>query len=64
PVPTYVLHGSDDPIVPEWASRSLDGRASATRRVYQGLHHETHYEPSGPAVIGDTIAWIIGQVTR
>jgi len=64
PVPTYVLHGSDDPIVPEWASRSLDGRASATRRVYQGLHHETHNEPSGPAVIGDTIAWIIGQVTR
>ena len=59
PVPTYVLHGTDDPIVPEWASRSMDGRPNVTRRVYQGLHHETHNEPSGASVIGDTIAWIL-----
>jgi len=59
PVTTYVLHGADDPIVPEWASRSLEGRASVTRRVYQGLHHETHNEPSGASVIEDTIAWIL-----
>jgi alpha-beta hydrolase superfamily lysophospholipase len=59
PVPTYVLHGTDDPIVPEWASRSMDGRPNVTRRVYQGLHHETHNEPSGASVIDDTIAWIL-----
>jgi acylglycerol lipase len=59
PVTTYVLHGTDDPIVPEWASRSLEGRSNVTRRVYQGLHHETHNEPSGASVIGDTIAWIL-----
>jgi acylglycerol lipase len=59
PVTTYVLHGSDDPIVPEWASQSLEGRANVTRRVYPGLHHETHNEPSGAAVIDDTIAWIV-----
>jgi acylglycerol lipase len=64
PVPTYVLHGSDDPIVPELASRSLDGRANVTRRVYDRLHHETHNEPSGPAVIDDTIAWITSRITR
>jgi acylglycerol lipase len=64
PVTTYVLHGVDDPIVPEWASRSLEGRANVTRRVYQGLHHETHNEPSGATVIDDTIAWITGRVTR
>ena len=64
PVATYVLHGADDPIVPEWASRSLEGRANVTRRVYPGLHHETHNEPSGAAVIDDTIAWIAGQVRR
>jgi acylglycerol lipase len=58
PVTTYVLHGGDDPIVPESASRSLEGRANVTRRVYQGLHHETHNEPSGATVIADTIAWI------
>jgi alpha-beta hydrolase superfamily lysophospholipase len=59
PVTTYVLHGADDPIVPEWASRSLEGRANVTRRVYEGLHHETHNEPSGVSVIDDTIAWIL-----
>ena len=59
PVATYVLHGTDDPIVPEWASRSLEGRANVTRRVYQGLHHETHNEPSGASVIENTIAWIL-----
>ena len=61
PVSTYVVHGADDPIVPERASRSLDGRANVTRRVYHGLHHETHNEPSGAAVIDDTIAWILRQ---
>jgi alpha-beta hydrolase superfamily lysophospholipase len=61
PVTTYVLHGADDPIVPEWASRSLEGRANVTRRVYPGLRHETHNEPSGAAVIDDTTAWILGQ---
>jgi acylglycerol lipase len=63
PVTTYVVHGSDDPIVPEWASRSLEGHANVTRRVYPGLHHETHNEPNGAAVIDDTIAWIVRQVT-
>lgn len=62
PVTTYVVHGSDDPIVPEWASRSLEGRANVTRRVYPGLRHETHNEPSGAAVIDDTIAWIVRQI--
>jgi len=64
PIATYVLHGADDPIVPEWASRSLEGRTNVTRRVYDGLHHETHNEPSGPAVIDDTIAWIVREVEK
>lgn len=63
-VPTYVLHGSDDPIVPEWASRGLQGRANVTRRVYSGLHHETHNEPNGLAVVDDTIAWISHEVEK
>jgi acylglycerol lipase len=64
PVTTYVLHGADDPIVPEWASRPLEGRTNVTRRVYAGLHHETHNEPSGSAVIDDTIAWIVRKVEK
>lgn len=58
PIPTYVLHGTDDPIVPVSASALLEGKENVTRRVYPGLRHETHNEPEGPAVIGDTIAWI------
>jgi acylglycerol lipase len=62
PVTTYVLHGASDPLVPERASRSLEGRANVTRRVYQGLRHETHNEPNGAAVMDDTIAWILERV--
>lgn len=58
PVPTYVLHGSDDPIVPLTATARLGGRENVTRRVYPGLRHETHNEPESAAVIADTIAWI------
>jgi acylglycerol lipase len=61
PVSTYVLHGADDPIVPESGSRILDGRANVARRLYPGLHHETHNEPTGAGVIDDTIAWILSQ---
>lgn len=59
PVPTYVVHGSADPIVPVDASAPLvQGRTNVTRRVYPGLRHETHNEPEGPSVVDDTIAWV------
>jgi alpha-beta hydrolase superfamily lysophospholipase len=58
PVPTYVLHATDDAIVPVSASASLERRGNVTRRVYPGLRHEMHNEPERDAVIGDTIAWI------
>jgi acylglycerol lipase len=58
PMPTYVFHGSDDPIVPVSASASLERRENVTRRVYPQLRHEMHNEPQASAVIGDTIAWL------
>jgi alpha-beta hydrolase superfamily lysophospholipase len=58
PLPTYVLHGSDDPIVPVFASGLLDGRQNVTRHVYPRLRHEMHNEPEAATVIADTIAWI------
>ena len=58
PTPTYVLHGSDDPIVPVSSSASLERRVNVTRRVYPRLRHEMHNEPDAATVIGDTIAWI------
>jgi acylglycerol lipase len=62
PTPTYVLHGSDDPVVPLSSSASLEGRENVTRRVYPRLRHETHNEPESAAVISDTLAWIDGKL--
>lgn len=61
PVPTYVLHGADDQIVPVSASARLEGKERVTRRVYPGMRHETHNELGGGQVIDDTAHWIIGN---
>jgi alpha-beta hydrolase superfamily lysophospholipase len=58
PIPTYVIHGTNDWIVPVSASAPLERDPCVTRRLYAGLRHETHNEPEGPTVVADTIAWI------
>jgi acylglycerol lipase len=63
-IPTLVVHGGDDRLVPTDTSEALDGRAGVTRRVYPGLRHETHNEPDGPKVVGETIGWIRERVSR
>jgi alpha-beta hydrolase superfamily lysophospholipase len=35
---------------------------NVTRRVYPGLHHETHNEPSGASVVDDTARWILSEL--
>jgi len=62
PIPAYVLHGTDDRIVPVSGSASLEKRTNVTRRVYPGLRHEMHNEPEAASVIDDTMAWILAQV--
>jgi acylglycerol lipase len=62
PRPTYVLHGSDDEIVPVSFSASLEGHGNVTRHVYAGLRHEMHNEPEAAAVIGDTVTWIVSRI--
>jgi alpha-beta hydrolase superfamily lysophospholipase len=64
PVPTYVLHGEGDPIVPVWASQSLEGKRNVTRRVYPQLRHEMHNESESPQVIADTVAFIEKQLSN
>ncbi len=63
-MPTYVIHGADDRLVPSSASAPLEGLPQVTRRVYPGLRHETHNEPEGPDVIDDTIAWLRSSLAR
>ncbi|HYH93828.1 MAG TPA: alpha/beta hydrolase, partial [Candidatus Saccharimonadales bacterium] len=48
-VPTLVLHGLDDGLVPAAASEVFEGAPGVERRTYPGLRHELHNEPEGPA---------------
>lgn len=58
PVPTYVFHGSDDPIVPVRASAAFEGMGNTTRHVHDGLRHECHHEPEHDHVLSEVVEWI------
>ncbi len=57
-VPTLVIHGGADHLVPTVSSEVFATRPNVERRVLPGLAHETFNEPDGPAVVGDVAAWI------
>jgi alpha-beta hydrolase superfamily lysophospholipase len=57
-VPTLVIHGEADQLVPTRASAPLGEVPSVTRRTYPALRHEMHNEPEGPAVVDEVIAWL------
>jgi alpha-beta hydrolase superfamily lysophospholipase len=61
-VPTLVLHGLDDGLVPASASEVFEAAPSTVRRTYPGLRHELHNEPEGPAVVADVIGWLRSTV--
>jgi alpha-beta hydrolase superfamily lysophospholipase len=57
-VPTLVLHGEDDRLVPPAASLPFLAAPDTERRTYPGLRHELHNEPEGLAVVDDVLAWL------
>ncbi|HEX8024944.1 MAG TPA: alpha/beta hydrolase, partial [Candidatus Limnocylindrales bacterium] len=61
-IPTLVIHGGDDRLVPTATSELFESREGVTRRVYPGVRHELHNEPEGPAVLDDVVAWIRANV--
>jgi alpha-beta hydrolase superfamily lysophospholipase len=61
PVPTYVFHGSADPIVPLRATAVFEGMVNTTRHVHDGLRHECHHEPEREHVLGEVVSWIGAQ---
>jgi alpha-beta hydrolase superfamily lysophospholipase len=63
-IPTLVIHGGDDRIVPVETSAALEGRPGVTRRVYPGLRHELHNESDGPRIEAEVIAWIRERASR
>jgi len=62
-LPTLVIHGGDDRIVPVESSEALDTVAGVTRRTYPDHRHELHNEPDGQAIVDDVIAWLRATVT-
>ena len=63
-LPTLVIHGADDELVPTRTSATLDGRSGVTRRVYPNTRHELHNEPVGPQVVAEMVDWIRDRVSR
>lgn len=56
-VPTLVIHGGLDRLVPVESSAVLEGHPHVTRRVYNGVAHELHNEPQGDQVLADVVDW-------
>jgi acylglycerol lipase len=61
-VPTLVIHGGADHLVPTASSEVFGGLPGVERWVYSGLAHETFNEPEGPQVVADVAAWISGHL--
>jgi acylglycerol lipase len=61
-IPTLVIHGGDDSLVPTATSAVFEGRQGVTRQVFEGLRHETHNEPDRDRVLDAVVAWIRSAV--
>ena len=57
-LPTLVLHGEDDGLVPVTASEPLQDAPGVERRTYPGLRHELHNEPESPEILDAIIGWL------
>lgn len=57
-IPTLVIHGGDDRLVPTSCTENLGEVSCVDRKVYEGLRHETLNEPEGPEVVADIVAWL------
>jgi acylglycerol lipase len=57
-VPTLVIHGGDDTLVPTLLSEPLTTNPLVDRKVQASLRHETMNEPEGPEVVAQIVAWI------
>lgn len=63
-VPTLVLHGSADALVPAATTEGFIGLDNVTRIVYPGLRHELFNEPEGPEILDDAVKWIDAQLAE
>jgi len=62
-VPTLVIHGAEDEIVPPHASAPLAGVPGVERKLFPGLRHEAHNEPEYKDVLAFVAGWIDAQLS-
>jgi alpha-beta hydrolase superfamily lysophospholipase len=63
-IPTYVMHGADDELVPARFTRPMADLATVTRRTYPALRHEIFNEPAQLAILQELVDWLTGQLAR
>jgi acylglycerol lipase len=63
-LPTLVVHGAEDRLVPTHTSAALEGRPGVTRRVYPETRHELHNEPVARQEIDDIVGWVRDKVSH
>jgi len=61
-IPTLVLHGSADTIVPPQSTAELGELPNVERRLLPGLRHEILNEPEGPELVQEITAWIDSRI--
>jgi alpha-beta hydrolase superfamily lysophospholipase len=61
-VPTLVLHGTADTIVPPQSTAILGELPIVERRLLPGLRHEILNEPEGPELVQEIIDWIDARI--
>jgi alpha-beta hydrolase superfamily lysophospholipase len=57
-IPTLVIHGGADTVVPPQHSLALARIPTVERRLYPSLRHEIFHEPEGAAVLADVVDWL------
>ena len=61
-LPTLVIHGGADTLVPTAGSEPLAAVPGVERRVLPNLRHETLNEPQGPEVVAGIVEWLRANV--
>lgn len=57
-VPTLVLHGTDDRLVPTASSEIFESVPGVERRLYETLRHEVFNEAEGLDIVDEVASWV------
>jgi alpha-beta hydrolase superfamily lysophospholipase len=64
PLPTLVVHGGGDTLVPTASTAFLERFPTTERRVYPDVRHEPHHDPyEGARIVNEMIAWLRERMT-